>query len=150
MSKPFSLQVVLDLTQKRADEATQELAKLIASERDARNKLAMLQQYRNEYATRFQQAAQNGLTPSTWSNYQEFLNRLDDAIATQMRAVAQQAGSTAAGQAHWRQQQKKLKAIDTLSIRHRNDEEIREQKVDQKIQDEFASRLNATHHTDSD
>lgn len=148
MSKPFSLQVVLELTQKRADAATQELAKLIANERDARNKLAMLQQYRNEYASRFQLAAQNGLAPSTWSNYQEFLNRLDDAIAAQMRAVAQQAGNTASGQAHWRQQQQKLKAIDTLSVRHKNDEEMRQQKLDQKTQDEFASRLKTTYRSE--
>ena len=140
MSKPFSLQTVLELMQRRADDATQELARLIGNERDARNKLAMLQQYRNEYATRFTQAAQAGLSPASWANYQEFLGRIDEAIAAQTQAVAQQAGHTLAGQAHWQQQQKKLKAIDTLSDRHRTEENAREQRLDQKTQDEFASR----------
>ena len=142
MSKPFSLQTVLELMQSRADEATQQLARLIANERDARNKLEMLQQYRDEYATRFRQAGQHGLTPREWQNYQEFLNRLDEAITAQTKAVAQQAQHTAAGQAHWQQQRKKLKAIDTLSERHQASEEAKEQRREQKLQDEFATRYN--------
>jgi flagellar FliJ protein len=47
----------------RNDEATQSLARLIAAERDARKKLAMLLQYRDEYAARFRQAAQ-----TDWGN----------------------------------------------------------------------------------
>ena len=141
MAKPFSLQTVLELMQTRADEATQQLARLIANERDARNKLAMLQQYRDEYATRFRQAAQNGLSPREWHNYQEFLNRLDEAIAAQSQTVAQQARNTANGQVHWQQQRKKLKAFDTLSERHQARENAREQRQDQKVQDEFALRF---------
>ena len=141
MAKPFSLQTVLELMQTRADEATQQLARLIANERDARNKLAMLQQYRDEYATRFRQAAQNGLSPREWHNYQEFLNRLDEAIAAQSQTVTQQARNTANGQVHWQQQRKKLKAFDTLSERHQTRENAREQRQDQKVQDEFALRF---------
>lgn len=142
MTKPFSLQTVLELMQSRADEATRELARLIANERDARSKLGMLQQYRDEYAARFRQAAQHGLTPREWQNYQEFLNRLDDAIASQNKAVAQQVQHTAAGQVHWQQQRKKLKAIDTLSERHLATEEAKELRREQKMQDEFATRYN--------
>ena len=141
MAKPFSLQTVLELMQTRADEATQQLARLIANERDARNKLAMLQQYRDEYATRFRQAAQNGLSPREWHDYQEFLNRLDEAIAAQSQTVTQQARNTANGQVHWQQQRKKLKAFDTLSERHQARENAREQRQDQKVQDEFALRF---------
>lgn len=141
MAKPFSLQTVLELMQTRADEATQQLARLIANERDARNKLAMLQRYRDEYATRFRQAAQNGLSPREWHNYQEFLNRLDEAIAAQSQTVTQQARNTANGQVHWQQQRKKLKAFDTLSERHQARENAREQRQDQKVQDEFALRF---------
>ena len=41
MSKPFALQIVLDLMQTRADEATRKLARLIANERDARLAIEM-------------------------------------------------------------------------------------------------------------
>ncbi len=106
MVKPFSLQTVLELMQVRADEATNRLARLIANERDAKNKLQMLRQYRDEYATRFQRAAQNGLTPAEWHNYQEFLNRLDGAIEAQSQTVNQEIRNTANGQQDWQQQRK--------------------------------------------
>jgi flagellar FliJ protein len=141
MVKPFSLQTVLELMQVRADEATNRLARLIANERDAKNKLQMLQQYRDEYATRFQLAAQNGLTPAEWHNFQEFLNRLDGAIESQNQAVNQEIRNTANGQQDWQQQRKKLKAFDTLSERHFASEEAIQNRRDQKTQDEFAARL---------
>lgn len=140
MAKPFSLQTVLELMQIRADDATQNLARLIASERDAKSKLELLQQYRDEYALRFQQAAQNGISPREWHNYTDFLGRLDEAIDTQRKMVAQQALNTAAGQVHWHQQRTKLKAFDTLSERHFANENTRELKREQKTQDEFAAR----------
>lgn len=142
MVKPFALQTVLELMQVRADDATRHLAELIASERDANNKLEMLQQYRDEYASRFQQSAQRGLSQNEWRNFQDFLNRLDEAIDSQRKTVAQQAKNTAAGQVNWQQQRKKLKAFDTLSNRHFANENARELKRDQKTQDEFAARNN--------
>ena len=143
MAKPFSLQVVLDLMQVRADEATNRLARLIANERDAKVKLQMLLQYRDEYATRFQQAAQNGLRPNEWQNFQEFLIRIDDAIEAQNQTVQQEIQNTSTGQAHWQQQRIKLKAFDTLSDRHFANEEILQIRHEQKAQDEYAARLRA-------
>lgn len=140
MAKPFALQTVLELMQARSDEATQNLARLIARERDAKNKFDMLDQYRKEYALRFQQAAQNGLSPREWHNYQEFLSRLDEAIEAQRKTVDLQARETASGQLHWKEQRKKLKAIDTLSDRHFSQESSLENKRIQKTQDEFAAR----------
>ena len=141
MSKPFSLQTVLELMQIRADDATQKLARLIANERDAKSKLELLQQYRDEYATRFQDAAKNGINPREWHNYQEFLSRLDEAIETQRKMVVQQAQNTAAGQTHWQQQRTKLKAFDTLSERHFASENAQQLKREQKTQDESAARI---------
>ena len=140
MTKPFSLQTILELMQTRADDATRDLARLIAAERDAKNKLDMLSQYRDEYANRFRDAAQKGLTRREWQNYHEFLNRIDDAIESQRKAVTQQEQNTVAGQQNWQEQRKKLKAFDTLSNRHYASENARELKQDQKAQDEFAAR----------
>ena len=140
MAKPFSLQTVLDLMQTRADEATRNLAQLIANERDAKAKLEMLQQYRDEYAARFRESAQKGLSQREWHNYEQFLNRLDEAIDVQRKTVATQIRHTEAGQVQWQQQRKKLMAIDTLSDRHFANENALEMKREQKMQDEFAAR----------
>ena len=140
MTRPFSLQPVLELMQSRADDATRRLAQLIAAENDARSKLELLQQYRSDYATRFQQAAGNGLSPAEWRNFQDFLGRIDEAIEQQGRALGMQKTRTAAGQAHWQEQRVKLKALDTLSERHRAMEMQREARQEQKQLDEFAAR----------
>jgi flagellar FliJ protein len=141
MTKPFPLQTILELMQDRADEATRNLARLIANEKDARARLDLLLGYRDEYAGRFRAAAQNGLTQLEWNNFQHFLGRLDEAIEQQRETVAAQARNTAAGQAQWREQRKKLKAFDTLSARHFAKENAREVKREQKLQDEFAARV---------
>ena len=140
MTKPFALKTVLDLMQIRADEATRDLARLISIEKDAKAKLEMLQQYRDEYAARFRESAQKGLTQREWHNFQQFLNRLDEAIDLQRKTVTTQTRNTAAGQSQWQQQRKKLKAFDTLSERHFASENAREMKKEQKVQDEFAAR----------
>lgn len=140
MTKPFALQIVLDLMQTRADEATRQLAQLIANERDARSKLDLLLNYRDEYAVRFQRAAQDGLSPGQWRNFQDFLGRLDEAVAAQRQTVAAQVQHTQAGQRQWQQQRRKLKAFDTLSARHHANEAYHEQKREQKTQDDYAAR----------
>lgn len=126
--------------QSRADKATRDLALLIAAERDAKSKLELLRQYRDEYAQRFQASAQDGMSPQAWRNFQDFLGRLDDAIAQQELAVANSCSNTAAGQANWQKQRVKLKAMDTLSERHRSSEMALELRQEQKMADEFASQ----------
>jgi flagellar FliJ protein len=140
MTQPFPLQTILELMQDRADEATRNLARLIASEKDAKAKLDLLLNYHDEYSGRFRAAAQNGLTQHEWQNFQQFLGRLDEAIEHQRGIVATQVKNTAAGQAQWQEQRKKLKAFDTLSARHFASENAKEEKRQQKLQDEFAAR----------
>jgi flagellar protein FliJ len=140
MTKPFSLQAVLDLMQSRADEATQKLARLIAAEQDAKGKLDLLSQYREEYARRFQVDAQSGMSPLQWKNFQDFLDRLDDAIGQQRLVVRNSQSNTRAGQAVWQEQRTRLRAMDTLAVRHRSAEFTLELRREQKLTDELASR----------
>jgi flagellar FliJ protein len=64
-------------------------------------------------------------------NYQDFLARIDEAIAQQKLAVENSERSTKAGQEEWKAQNKQLKAIDTLSQRHDARERQRENKIEQ-------------------
>ena len=139
MSKEFSLQPLLELMQTRTDEATRRLGQLIASEQSAKSRLQLLEQYREEYNQRFREAAQLGLSPQSWSNYQEFLGRIDEAVQQQRTVVAGAERHTASGQEHWREQNKRLKAIDTLSLRHQAEELRTESRREQKQQDELSS-----------
>ncbi len=140
MPQPFSLQTILEVMQNRTDEATRKLGRLIAAENSQRSRLQMLEDYRNEYAQRLRDAATQGVTPTVLLNYQDFLARIDEAIQQQRQAVINSEQSTKAGQEHWHTQNKQLKAIDTLSQRHEARERYQENKLDQKLQDEFAAR----------
>jgi len=140
MAQPFSLQPLLELMQTRTDEATRRLGQLIAAEQSAKSRLQMLEQYREEYAQRLRDAIAQGITQMVLRNYQDFLARIDDAISQQRSAVHASEKSTAAGQEHWKAQNKRLKAIDTLSVRHDSRERYRENKQEQKLLDEFSTR----------
>jgi flagellar FliJ protein len=144
MAQPFSLQPLLEIMQNRTDEATRKLGQLIAAEQSQKSRLQMLEQYREEYAQRMRQATAEGVTPLVLRNYQDFLARIDEAIAQQRIAVSNSESSTKAGQEHWKSQNKQLKAIDTLSLRHEARERYRENKQDQKLQDEFTTRKYGT------
>lgn len=126
--------------QDRSDEATRQLGRLIAEEQSAQSRLALLEQYREEYNQRFRESSQNGMTPQAWRNFQEFMGRIDEAIAQQRLVVASSKQNTETGQAQWKEQNTRLKAIDTLSDRHLINERYREGKMEQKLQDEFAAR----------
>jgi len=140
MANKFSLQPLLDLMQTRTDEATRQLGQLIAAEQSARNRLQMLEDYRADYAIKLREACMQGLTPMALRNYQDFLARIDEAITQQTLAVRHSEQNTASGQANWKEQNKRLKAIDTLSHRHDVREMVLDNKQQQKIQEEHSAR----------
>lgn len=147
MSQPFSLQPLLEIMQNRTDEASRKLGQLIAAEQSQKSRLQMLEQYRAEYAQQMSEATSRGLTRLMLHNYQDFLGRIDQAIAQQRIAVRNSENGTKTGQEQWHAENKKLKAIDTLSLRHDARERYREGKQEQKLQDEFSTRKYSTRET---
>ena len=140
MTKPFSLQLLLELTQDKTEEATRKLGQLIAEETGTRERLKLLEGYRAEYLEKFREAQANGLTPQGWQNYVSFIARLDEAVAQQMQIVDTAAKKTAAGQQSWIDENRQMKALDTLAQRHQEKEMHKENKAEQKMLDEFAAR----------
>lgn len=140
MTRPFTLQPLLELMQERTDEATRQLGRLIAEERNARSRLELIEQYRAEYADKMREAIAQGITQLALRNYQDFIARIDEAIEQQRIVVRNSERSTEAGQAYWRSQHTRMKAIDTLAQRHEDRERQRENKQEQKLLDEFSLR----------
>ncbi|MBA3902869.1 MAG: flagellar export protein FliJ [Rhodocyclaceae bacterium] len=138
--KSFPLQTLLDLSNARMDDAARQLGQLLASEQAVEQTLALLIQYRDEYESRFSQAARNGMARDEWRNYRSFLGRLDEAIAQQRALVDASRLRTADGQKAWLDQRNKVKAFDTLSQRHKENEVRIEAKTEQREQDEHAAK----------
>ena len=143
MSKPFPLQPLLNLAQTRNEEATRRLGQLNKQQHDTQAQLELLQQYRRDYQTRMQSASQEGMDPVALRNFQEFIFKLDAAIAQQIKVVEQSKFSTQMGRGEFTSTQRKLKSFDTLQQRHLQTEQKIEAKQDQRTTDEHTGRVTA-------
>ncbi|MFN6961364.1 MAG: flagellar export protein FliJ [Rhodocyclaceae bacterium] len=141
MVKHFHLAPLQELSNLRLEQATRQLGQLIAGEQQARERLELLVQYRNEYQAQFLAAAEKGLDLHRWRNYQQFLAKIDAAI-DQARTMADTARQrTNAGQKNWQDKRGKVKAFDTLAQRFRERIAYEEARSQQKLMDEHAARL---------
>lgn len=140
MSENFPLQKLLELSQERADEAARKLGELIGAEKEDDRKLALLQQYREEYQARFMDAARLGIGPDEWRNFSAFLGKLDEAIAQQQSIVEASRDRTVAGQQAWIAERNRMKAFDALSQRHQKAVQRKEARQDQRLTDEHAAK----------
>lgn len=96
-------------------------------------------QYRDEYQTRFLDAARDGLGPEQWRNFRGFLEKLDFAIDQAREMVAQSHQRTTAGQQDWLQHRGQVKAFDALAQRHHARQIHAELRQDQKELDEHSA-----------
>lgn len=140
MADAFRLQSILDLSINRMDEAARSLAALMASEQDQARKLEMLEQYRAEYTGQFMAAARCGLTPNQWANYRQFIARIDDAIVHQQRQVEHSRSLSQAGQREWLDTRTRVKAFETLSVRHQTAVARTHARVEQRSSDDRSGR----------
>lgn len=143
MTEPFSLQPLIKLAQHQNDSATRKLGQLNKLQQNAQEKLEILQQYRKDYQTRLQEASLNGMSPADLRNFQQFINKLDEAIGQQLKQVEQSKASTQVGRNEFDITQRKLKSFDTLQQRHIDKQKKAAEKSEQKTLDEHTGRMAA-------
>ncbi len=137
MSKPFPLQILLDLAQERSDAAASQLGIVNSHDRAMQVRLCLLLEYRDEYTARFTSNAQLGMDSVGWHNFRYFIDALDAAIEQQREMVAEARCKVETGRRHWQTQQRQLKSFDTLSQRHCSEQRSTEARLEQKEQDDF-------------
>ena len=145
MIKPFSLQPLVHLAQQKNDAATKKLGQLNQQNQTAQQKLDALQQYRKDYQAKFQESIKLGMEPADLRNFQDFINRLDQAIRQQKTAIEQSENSVQTGRHELRDATRKMKSFDTLAQRHIESERKLEAKSEQRIQDEQSGRFASLH-----
>jgi flagellar FliJ protein len=138
MSKPFPLQILLDLAQERSDAAATQLGVVNGHDRAMQERLRLLLEYRDEYTARFTSDAQLGMDCAGWSNFHDFIDAIDAAIEQQREIVADARRKVDAGRHLWQMEQRQLKSFDNLSLRHRTQEQTNEARLEQKEQDDSA------------
>ncbi|MGZ0019702.1 flagellar export protein FliJ [Nitrosomonas sp. wSCUT-2] len=139
MSKPSSLKILQDLAKQQADAAAKQLGKLNYQQQEAEKKLQLLLQYRSGYQSNLENTSGQGIDHIQWRNFIAFMSKLDAAIAEQQQAVLYMQNKKTAGNNEFLSCQRKLKCYDTLVHRQQRTMMQQQLKIEQKLQDEFAS-----------
>ena len=139
MPTTSSLKLLLDLAQQRTDSSARKLGKLNLQQQEAERKLKLLLQYRHTYQSHFQNSTEKGIDHIEWLNFIAFMNKLDAAITEQRQTVLYAENQRIEGGNEFLSCQRKLKSYDTLTQRQQSEENQKQLKLEQKVQDEFAS-----------
>jgi flagellar FliJ protein len=143
MSKIFPLQPLVHLTQLMNDAATKKLGQLNQQEHSAQSKLDTLEHYRKDYQARFEDAEKLGMDHTDLRNFQDFLDKLDSAIAQQLSVIEKAKNSVQHGRDDLMSTTRKMKSFDTLAQRHIETEKLFESRSEQREQDEQSGRFSA-------
>ena len=140
MSRTFPLQRLTDSAASEAESAAASLGNLHRQLQKEEQKLKLLQQYHTDYQERLRHASTKGLTSAGLQNFNDFIRRLEHAIAQQRQTVAHAHQGAELGRGHWKTKQIKSQAFDTLALRFAAASTRIEAGREQKAQDDFASR----------
>jgi flagellar protein FliJ len=140
MATTSALETLIELAISATDEAAKRLGHAIRATEKAEKKLALLQQYRDDYTARFQAKMTQGLTPMGYRNFQAFIEKLDAAIDGQQQLVREAENGVVKEKGAWQASERKRMSYDTLANRALEKEQVRANKKDQKLTDEHAAR----------
>lgn len=135
-----SLQQLIELAQMRCDRAARELGVSQTREQQETARLTLLIEYRQDYLARFESASRSGLELIAWTNYLNFIHKLDAAIEQQQGLIEQCRNAVQQNRGDWRKQDAKKRSFHALEHRRHATELAGENRREQREQDEFASR----------
>ncbi|MBK5939777.1 flagellar export protein FliJ [Halochromatium roseum] len=139
MAEQSPLDMLTELAREARDRAGQALASERNNERMVAQQLESLGTYRAEYAQRLQKAMCEGIDPATMQNYQQFLSALDDALTRAKQALAAQQQRVLKTQKQWQNEQCRLSSYNTLTARRAMQEQVAENRREQRLNDEFVT-----------
>ena len=140
MASSSALHTLIELATRDTDEAAKRLGKCMKAAEECEQKLALLMQYRDDYAARFQQNLTAGLTATGYRNYQQFLEKLEQAIGSQQQIVRDAHARAERERTAWQACERKRMSYGTLADRADKAQQLKDNKRDQKQMDEHAAR----------
>lgn len=140
MAAPSALETLIDLAHRETDDAAKRLGAALRAGEEARQKLDLLKQYRDDYNTRCQASLTQGISATHFMNFQAFMQKLDCAIAGQQNVVDDTQHRIADARAAWQRCEQKKMSFITLADRADQAAARHELRREQKQNDEFAAR----------
>jgi flagellar FliJ protein len=140
MTAPSALDTLIELAAGATDEAARRLGVALAAVQDTEQKLALLVQYRDDYAERLVRNMTTGLSAMGYRNFQTFIDKLDQAIDGQKQIVQETQHRAGMARTDWQANERKRMSYTTLSSRAEELRKREENRRDQKQTDEAAAR----------
>ncbi len=141
MAKRFPLQPLLEHTQHRMDAAERTLMLLKQKEDAARQRLAELEGFRQEYQARLAATSAGGMHIQLMRDYQAFLAKIEHAIRHQATVVEEAHARWEKAHREWLVERQKVKAYEALAQRHHKRVMLWAERLEQRLTDEHAARL---------
>ncbi len=135
------LDTLIELAQRRCDEAATALAAHRKVQGELQHRGATLGRYRSDYVLRLESAARAGIDGASLRNLRRFLGRLDEAQAQQERDAQACQARVAQAQAAWQAAQRRMEAFAALDRRRDMALALQARRVEQRLQDEAAARV---------
>ncbi len=140
MATRSALDTLIELAQRDTDDAAKRLGVALRGVDEAKQKLTMLFGYRDDYAIRFDAAQLKGITPAVYFNFVAFLEKLDNAVKGQQEVLRHAERRAEQEKQAWQACERKRLSYRTLNDRAAAAALAKENKRDQKMMDEFATR----------
>ncbi len=140
MASLSALTTLVELAPRDAEDAAKKLGACVRQREEATQKLALLTQYRDDYAARGQADMASGIGAAQFNNFRVFMGKLDQAITGQRQVVDDFARRADQARVVWMACEQKKLSYSTLGERAAHQLLQRENKRDQKTNDEFAAR----------
>ncbi len=138
------LKMLDEIATKEVELATEALARAMKAETEAQSKHTMLIEYRQGYLENMNRSLATGMGAEAYQNFQNFLKKLDQAITGQEDVVKFAKQQVKVHRELWQESQRKKLSYDVLIERSDKRELKVDQKKDQKMMDEFATRISRT------
>jgi flagellar FliJ protein len=138
------LKMLEEIATKEVELATEALAKAMKVVDEAQDKYDMLLEYRKGYQDNLNANLSKGMSAEAYQNFQNFFKKLDHAIAGQKEVVVFAEQQVKVHRTLWQESQRKKLSYDVLISRSDKRAVKVEQKKDQKMMDEFATRMART------
>jgi len=134
------LQPVIQQAQKLEQEAAVKLAQCQQALSQQQGQLTALLRYQADYQRQWQQLGRQGQTAQCLQDYRRFLEQLQRAIDMQQKRIEHAQNQLQSAQNHWQQQHARSEALDKLHSRYQSEQQQRDNKREQRLQDEWAQR----------
>lgn len=140
MAHYSTIATLIELASQDSEAAAKRLGAALRAGAETEQKLALLLQYRDDYAARCQASLSTGLTALGYRNFQVFLEKLESAIRGQREIVRDAQRCIGEARTAWQTCERKRLSYCTLQSRASQQAQRAEMKRDQKQTDEHATR----------